>query len=234
MPGFARHAGEPPGSGPGSNQSRASSWRVRARQPGIAGGEQGAQVLAPDQDRRSARRSAAAGRGRWPGRAAGRAAGPRSFPVTRSRPGTGPAGGRRRRCGDRVTGRASAAAPGQPAQRGEQVLPAPAAPGQHPERVIVERLGQHVADRRQVLARAPPSPGRSRTSQVPGRRGNSGVPQSAKTSSISGGISPASSLARNSACPPAPARPAATAGGERRAPRSGPCTAPGRDPCTWA
>src|ERR1039457_887128 len=40
----------------------------------------------------------------------------------------------------------------QPAQRSEQFLPAPAAPGQHGERVVVERLREHVTDRGEVLA----------------------------------------------------------------------------------
>ena len=41
-------------------------------------------------------------------------------------------------------------------QRREQVVPGLTAPGQHGERVPVELLGQHVADRRQVLARHAP------------------------------------------------------------------------------
>ena len=65
-------------------------------------------------------------------------------------------------------------------------------------------------------------------------RGNSGVPHSANTSSISRGISPASSLARNSACP---ARACSTrrhcgvvSGVTWILTRYG----LGRDPCTWA
>src|ERR1700691_3716612 len=67
-----------------------------------------------------------------------------------------PRGTRRTRGAGRaagIRGLLSAASTADLAQRREQFVPAPAAPGQQAERVAVELLGQHVADRGKVLAR---------------------------------------------------------------------------------
>src|ERR1700733_9971113 len=63
----------------------------------------------------------------------------------------GPRGLRARAARRTARGRAAQAG-GLAAQRGQQVLASLAAPGEHRERVGVERLGQHVADGGQVLA----------------------------------------------------------------------------------
>ena len=143
---------------------------------------------------RSSRSGAVAGRGGGRGRARSRA---RLMPGDQKSARLWASG----RSVTSISGRAASGGAAVSAQRAEQVLPAAAAPGQDAERVHVERLGQHVADRGQVLARHLPVRAGAGHLQVPAERGNSGVPQSANTSSISRGISPASSLARNSACP---------------------------------
>ena len=64
--------------------------------------------------------------------------------------------------------------------------------------------------------------------------GNSGVPQSANTSSISWGISPASSLARNSAWPASARSTRCHCGMVSGSTWIRTLYGFGRDPCTWA
>ena len=116
---------------------------------------------------------------------------------------------------------------GRRAQRVQQLLAAAAAPGQHQERVVVERLGQHVEHRRHVLA------GHAQSGQVhiiSMRDGNSGSPSRRRPPRSRAASRRPAARARYSACAASDRTTVATVARRRRRSRSRPRTGPAASP----
>ena len=117
------------------------------------------------------------------------------------------------------------------AQRGEQFVTALAAPGQHRERVVVERLRQHVADRRHVLARESPVRAVAVHRQVARRtRGKAECRRPRRPARSRRASRPPAAGRGTAPGRPAATRPSSTARRSAAAPRGSPCTASGATP----